>query len=112
MGTRNLSAEFGVDVKTLRRWEREGPPHPGLLLHALKSINRLTGLSGASSTPAEFTFVDLFAGIGGIRRGFEEAGGRCLFTSEWDRFARQTYAANFPDEQGIWGDIREITAAS
>jgi DNA (cytosine-5)-methyltransferase 1 len=112
MGTRNLSAEFGVDVKTLRRWEREGPPHPGLLLHALKSINRLTGLSGSSSTPAEFTFVDLFAGIGGIRRGFEEAGGRCLFTSEWDRFARQTYAANFPDEHGIWGDIREITAAS
>ena len=112
MGSRNLSAEFGVDVKTLRRWEREGPPHPGLLLHALKSINRQSGLSGPSPASSEFSFVDLFAGIGGIRRGFEEAGGRCLFTSEWDRFARQTYAANFPDEQGIWGDIREITAAS
>lgn len=112
MGSRNLSVEFGVDVKTLRRWEREGPPHPGLLLHALRNINRKTGLPEPVRAVPGFTFVDLFAGIGGIRRGFEEAGGRCLFSSEWDRFARQTYAANFSDEHGIWGDIREITAAA
>lgn len=45
-----------------------------------------------------FTFIDLFAGIGGLRRPFEEIGGKCVFTAEWDRFSRQTYAANFRDE--------------
>lgn len=59
---------------------------------------------------ADFTFIDLFAGIGGIRRGFESAGGRCVFTSEWDRFAQMTYAANFDDEHPIAGDITAIDA--
>lgn len=59
---------------------------------------------------SEFTFADLFAGIGGIRRGFESAGGECVFTSEWDRFAQVTYAANFPDEHPIDGDITKIDA--
>jgi len=59
----------------------------------------------------EFTFIDLFAGIGGIRRGFESAGGECVFTSEWDRFAQVTYAANFPDAHPINGDITKIDAA-
>lgn len=43
----------------------------------------------------EYTFIDLFAGIGGTRLGFENAGCRCIFSSEWDRFAQQTYSANF-----------------
>jgi DNA (cytosine-5)-methyltransferase 1 len=56
-----------------------------------------------------FTFIDLFAGIGGLRRPFEEIGGKCIFTSEWDRFSRQTYAANFHDDpfaHQFVGDIR------
>jgi DNA (cytosine-5)-methyltransferase 1 len=56
---------------------------------------------------ASFTFIDLFAGIGGMRMGFEAAGGRCVFTSEWNPFARRTYAANFGDAGAIAGDIRE-----
>ena len=56
---------------------------------------------------ASFTFIDLFAGIGGMRMGFEAAGGRCVFTSEWNPFARLTYAANFDGEDAIAGDIRE-----
>jgi DNA (cytosine-5)-methyltransferase 1 len=56
---------------------------------------------------ASFTFIDLFAGIGGMRRGFEAAGGRCVFTSEWNPFARKTYTANFGDGESIAGDIRE-----
>lgn len=56
----------------------------------------------------QFRFVDLFAGIGGMRRGFEAAGGRCVFTSEWDKYAQLTYRANFPDTHSIRGDIREI----
>nr|WP_269149623.1 DNA (cytosine-5-)-methyltransferase [Ruegeria lacuscaerulensis] len=55
-----------------------------------------------------FTFIDLFAGIGGLRKAMEEAGGRCVMTSEWDKFAQQTYLANFPDNRPIAGDIREV----
>jgi DNA (cytosine-5)-methyltransferase 1 len=57
----------------------------------------------------DFTFIDLFAGIGGIRRGFEGAGGKCVFTSEWDKYATKTYLANYHCEHEIQGDIREIT---
>lgn len=57
---------------------------------------------------ASFSFIDLFAGIGGLRKAMEGAGGRCVFTSEWDRFAQQTYHANFPDNRPIAGDIREV----
>jgi DNA (cytosine-5)-methyltransferase 1 len=51
--------------------------------------------------------VDLFAGIGGMRMGFEAAGGRCVFTSEWNPFAQKTYAANFASDHPIAGDLRE-----
>ena len=57
-----------------------------------------------------FTFIDLFAGIGGMRMGFESVGGRCVFTSEWNPFARKTYAANFSAEHPIAGDLREQDA--
>lgn len=53
-----------------------------------------------------FTFIDLFAGIGGIRIPFERLGGQCVFSSEWDKFAQQTYAANFNEHPH--GDICEI----
>ncbi len=42
-----------------------------------------------------FEFIDLFAGIGGMRLAFQEAGGRCVFSSEWDKECQRTYAANF-----------------
>lgn len=54
--------------------------------------------------------IDLFAGIGGIRRGFEQASDgavECVFTSEWDAFANKTYAANYPNET-IFGDITAV----
>jgi DNA (cytosine-5)-methyltransferase 1 len=60
----------------------------------------------ASDTPGWFTFIDLFAGIGGLRKGFESIGGRCIFTSEWDRNSQTTYANNFPGGHKIEGDIR------
>ena len=59
----------------------------------------------------DFTFIDLFAGIGGIRKGFESVGGECIFTSEWDEYARRTYRANFPDDHEITGDITNVEAA-
>ena len=54
----------------------------------------------------KFTFIDLFAGIGGLRIPFEELGGRCVFTSEQDKFAQQTYEANFKEKPS--GDITKI----
>lgn len=54
----------------------------------------------------DFTFIDLFAGIGGFRLAFQGAGGKCVFTSEWDKYAKQTYAANFGEIP--YGDIRRI----
>lgn len=59
-----------------------------------------------------FTFIDLFAGIGGLRKAMEGAGGRCVFTSEWDKYAQQTYLANFADNRPIAGDIRDVDAAT
>jgi DNA (cytosine-5)-methyltransferase 1 len=59
-----------------------------------------------------FRFIDLFAGIGGMRKGFEAIGGECVFTCEWDRYSQQTYRANFPtDTHEIAGDICGVAEA-
>jgi DNA (cytosine-5)-methyltransferase 1 len=59
--------------------------------------------------PVAFTFIDLFAGIGGFRIALEKLGGRCVFTSEWDKYSRQTYNSWFGDTPA--GDIRAIDPA-
>ncbi|WP_299920750.1 DNA (cytosine-5-)-methyltransferase, partial [uncultured Megasphaera sp.] len=56
-----------------------------------------------------FTFIDLFAGIGGIRLGFESVGGKCVFSSEFDEDACKTYEANFGEHPA--GDITEIASS-
>ena len=56
-----------------------------------------------------FRFIDLFAGIGGTRLAFEAVGGECVFSSEWDKDAQKTYAANFKETPH--GDITKIKAA-
>jgi DNA (cytosine-5)-methyltransferase 1 len=76
------------------------------LLRCMKPI-------GPPAYPRDFKFIDLFAGIGGLRRGFEAIGGKCVFTSEWDRYSQKTYRANFPDdEHEIAGDITKINTAT
>lgn len=98
-----IAAQLEVTPKTVYNWRRGiGGPKKGHL-----AILR-QGLDGSGNVPGEnpgFTFIDLFAGIGGIRRGFESWGGKCVWTSEWDKYAVQTYKANFPDEHEIWDDI-------
>lgn len=66
------------------------------LFHDEQEIHHLT----------RFTFIDLFAGIGGMRLAFEQAGGQCLFSSEWDKYCQKTYFDNF----GVIpkGDIRAV----
>lgn len=60
-------------------------------------------------TLQSFSFIDLFAGLGGIRLGFECAGGKCVFSSEWDKSAQQSYFANFGEIP--YGDITRIDSS-
>jgi len=69
-----------------------------------------SGLPHISSRWDSFSFIDLFAGIGGIRLGFESVGGKCVFSSEWDKQAAATYEANFGEMPE--GDITKIEANS
>ncbi len=58
---------------------------------------------------AKFSFIDLFAGIGGMRIPFEELGGKCVFSSENDKYARFSYSKMFNEnEASIAGDISKV----
>ncbi len=59
---------------------------------------------------AGFTFIDLFAGIGGMRIAYETAGGHCVYSNEWNKYSQQTYFANFGEQPE--GDITKVDAAS
>ncbi|MCU0825273.1 MAG: DNA (cytosine-5-)-methyltransferase [Leptospira sp.] len=61
-------------------------------------------------TNPKFKFVDLFAGIGGIRLAFQNLGGKCVFTSEWDTYSKKTYEANFGEVP--FGDITKISESA
>ena len=96
--------------ETINRWLK-GKSQPKLSHAEFKHLNSLLP-SPPKSDKHNFTFIDLFAGIGGIRKGFEAAGGKCLFTSEWNKYAVRTYKANHycnPDEHSFNEDIRDIT---
>jgi DNA (cytosine-5)-methyltransferase 1 len=73
-------------------------------------VQRLLPFQTATNPNADFKFIDLFAGIGGIRLAFEAVGGECVFTSEWDSYAQRTYMANFGGQHPINGDITQIAA--
>lgn len=103
------AAVTGYGERTVFRWENGDTRPRKAVLDLLRSRMKRSGGEGGS----DFAFIDLFAGIGGLRRGFEAAGGRCVFTSEWNEYSRKTYRANFPDDDhDIAGDIREIKAPS
>lgn len=57
---------------------------------------------------AGFTFIDLFAGIGGMRIAYEKAGGHCVYSNEWNKYSQQTYFANFGEQPD--GDITKVNA--
>jgi DNA (cytosine-5)-methyltransferase 1 len=102
---------FGYTERQIYRLEKgEATPRPAVL-EVLRTI-RPSSHDTDGGSPADFRFIDLFAGIGGLRRGFEAIGGKCVFTCEWDRYSQETYRANFPDDgHDITGDIRTIQAA-
>lgn len=106
-----ISLRIGLGADTIRRFEtgtRKASPRDVMAMKGL--LATLSKMPVPSK--ADFTFIDLFAGIGGLRLGFESIGGECVFTSEWDRYAQKTYNANFPhDRHEVSGDIREIGAS-
>ncbi len=96
--------ELGVSERQIQRYISGECAVPKLVGERVREV----AASRAASRPEPaFRFIDLFAGIGGLRLGFEVIGGRCVFTSEWDRFAQKTYARNFPDgdDHVMAGDI-------
>lgn len=98
----------GYCERTIYRWELGEAKPRKAALDILKSVRPKVVKDDAHS----FEFIDLFAGIGGLRRGFEPIGGKCVFTSEWDLYSQRTYRANFPnDDHEIAGDIRLVNSA-
>jgi len=109
-----------VSERQVRRYEDitdAGCDPSPLILEAIRSAARWSEsvqkieIEPVQAVEPGFTFIDLFAGIGGLRIPFQErsVGGKCIFTSEWDRFSRETYSANFHDDpftHELAGDIR------
>ncbi|MFQ5642323.1 MAG: DNA (cytosine-5-)-methyltransferase [Thiogranum sp.] len=102
----DIARKLNVTPKTVRLWEvrEDGPPE--YRVPQLQGL--LFGNERYSQSGADFTFIDLFAGIGGIRMGFEQNGGDCIFTSEWDKYAVKTYCENFGTDHPVVGDITKV----
>lgn len=97
--------------RTVRGWELgEHFPTPAkrAQIENLPDTALLRSPYASDPDGADFSFIDLFAGIGGIRYPFQKLGGHCVFTSEWDKFAKKTYAANYGEIPH--GDITKIAA--
>jgi len=92
--------------RTVRGWENDEHKPSSKTLELIMQLNNDCPFKQQESDNYEFSFIDLFAGIGGIRMPFQELGGKCVFTSEWDKFAQKTYAANYGDVPD--GDITQI----
>ena len=94
--------------RTIRGWELgEHKPSKSKLAKVLE-LHEEAPFRDENNNP-KFRFIDLFAGIGGIRLPFQQLGGECVFSSEWDKFAQRTYAANYGEVPS--GDITQIVAS-
>ena len=102
---KSATARRSVRIKAPTR-SRKTPGRVPLL----RLLREMDAAERQPDSKPRFTFIDLFAGIGGMRLPFEAVGGRCIFTCERDPFCQKTYAANFPDDDHeIAGDIRDYS---
>ena len=112
ISTKEFSDALGLGKggeKLLRLWEE------GTAVPSEQECRKIIDFAkerpyAANCNSGKFSFIDLFAGIGGIRIPFQELGGVCVFSSEWDRFAQKTYKANFGETPQ--GDITKIEASA
>jgi DNA (cytosine-5)-methyltransferase 1 len=108
LSSQEAAEKCGVTLRTMYRWEN-GEVKPKLLaIEKLKEIANAAN-KGQAVPLSQFRFIDLFAGIGGFRKAFDSIGGKCVFTSEWDKACRTTYQANYISDHPVEGDIREYT---
>ncbi|WP_105201628.1 DNA (cytosine-5-)-methyltransferase [Pseudoalteromonas sp. T1lg10] len=118
LGQREFANLLGLGKdgeRTVRGWEAgEHKPSPlkwSRILELKDEMKHYYDNAPLKQQPIEkskFTFIDLFAGIGGIRYPFQRLGGHCVFTSEWDKFAQKTYLENYGEMPN--GDITQISA--
>ena len=108
----DIARALQTTARTVRRWETRETDPPPYLLDALRQRLLLPQEQQRQSLgDAAFRFIDLFAGIGGLRTAFQAQGGQCVFTSEYDAYAQKTYLANFPDAiEHMAGDITKVKA--
>jgi len=100
-----FAASSGFSRRTVYRWERgEAVPRQTVIRQLKTMIREHRKTEGGAG---KFKFIDLFAGIGGLRRGFDDEG-ECVFTSEWDKYSQKTYLANFDCDHEVAGDITKI----
>lgn len=109
-----VAKKLGVTREEVNRWLKKKPAVPVTYRPWLEDM---LPKRPEWYDQSEFTFIDLFAGIGGIRKGFEEQRGKCVFTSEWDKYAQKTYMANHycsfdESEHKFNGDIRDVTLSN
>ncbi|HAT2080000.1 DNA (cytosine-5-)-methyltransferase [Legionella pneumophila] len=98
---------LGISESTVYRWERgEIFPKKGIIELMISKIEDKNSINHSN----DFTFIDLFAGIGGFRKAFDQVGGKCVFTSEWDKYSQLTYKANYNCDHEVVGDITKIEA--
>lgn len=93
----------GFSERTVYRWETGEAEPRKAVTDTLKNL-----VSAPPAAEPAFSFIDLFAGIGGLRYGFEQIGGKCIFTCERDKYSQKTYRANFPDDHEIAPDINGV----
>jgi DNA (cytosine-5)-methyltransferase 1 len=111
MSVEQVAEDLGYSASTVYRWERGETAPKALVYRALEVVARFTDgpIALKNENPTGFRFIDLFAGIGGLRIGFQGIGGHCVFTSEWDKHSQETYRRNFRDNHPVNGDVREFS---
>lgn len=106
MTRRQLAEALHVSSSTVERWETGKVQCKLAYVPALRDLYYGT----THETGMDFTTIDLFAGIGGIRRGFAQNGGHAVFASEWNEFSMRTYRTNYGFAEDVAGDITKVDA--
>ena len=94
------------DLPSARLFKKSAQTILGSSLEIINPKNFVWDVPFAPVQNPKFTFIDLFAGIGGMRIAFQKLGGKCVFTSEWDKNSQQSYYENFGEMP--FGDITKI----
>lgn len=92
--------------RTVRGWELGEHTPTSAKWKQIQDLKDTSPFRTSKNHNSTFKFIDLFAGIGGIRMPFQQRGGECVFSSEWDKFSQKTYAANYGEIPS--GDITQV----